>query len=92
MIRSFRHRGLRRLYERGDRSRINPVIVDKVEVVIGLLDVAETSNDVDLPGYMLHPLTGDLRGFLSIRVSRNWRIIFRFDNGDVYDVDLVDYH
>ncbi len=92
MIKSFRHRGLKRLYERGDRSRINPAIVDKVETALGLLDVAETPKDMDLPGYRLHPLTGDLRGFLSIRVSGNWRIIFRFDDGDVYDVDLVDYH
>ncbi len=92
MIRSFRHRGLRRLYERGDRSRINPAIVDKVETALGLMDAAETSKDVDLPGYILHPLTGNLRSFLSIRVSRNWQIIFRFDDEDVYDVDLVDYH
>ncbi len=92
MIKNFRHRGLRRLYERGDKSRINQTIADKVETALGLLDVAETPRDVDLPGYVLHPLTGDLRGILSIRVSRNWRIIFRLEDGDVYDVDLVDYH
>ena len=92
MIKSFRHRGLQRLYERGDRSRINPALVEKVETALGLLDVAETPEAVNLPGYRLHPLRGDLRGFWSIRVSGNWRIIFRFDDRDVCDVDLVDYH
>jgi proteic killer suppression protein len=92
MIKSFRHRGLQRLYERGDRSRINPTLVDKVETALGLLDVAETPAAVNLPGYRLHPLRGDLRGFWSIRVSGNWRLIFRFDDRNVCDVDLVDYH
>jgi proteic killer suppression protein len=92
MIKSFRHRGLQRLYERGDRSRINATLVDKVETALGLLDVAETPEAVNLPGYRLHPLRGDLRGFWSIRVSGNWRLIFRFDDRDVCDVDLVDYH
>jgi toxin HigB-1 len=92
MIKSFRHRGLQRLYERGDSSRINPTLVEKVETALGLLDVAETPEAVNLPGYRLHPLRGDLRGFWSIRVSGNWRIIFRFDDRDVCDVDLVDYH
>jgi proteic killer suppression protein len=92
MIKSFRHRGLQRLYERSDRSRIHPTLVDKIETALGLLDVAETPEAVNLPGYRLHPLRGDLRGFWSIRVSGNWRIIFRFDDRDVCDVDLVDYH
>ena len=92
MIKSFRHRGLQRLYERGDSSRIHPTLVEKVETALGLLDVAETPEAVNLPGYRLHPLRGDLRGFWSIRVSGNWRIIFRFDDHDVCDVDLVDYH
>jgi toxin HigB-1 len=92
MIKSFRHRGLQRLYERGDSSRINPILVEKVETALGLLDVAETPEAVNLPGYRLHPLRGDLRGFWSIRVSGNWRLIFRFDDRDVCDVDLVDYH
>jgi toxin HigB-1 len=92
MIKSFRHRGLQRLYERGDRSRIHPTLVEKVETALGLLDVAETPAAVNLPGYRLHPLRGDLRGFWSIRVSGNWRLIFRFDDRNVCDVDLVDYH
>jgi proteic killer suppression protein len=92
MIKSFRHRGLQRLYERGDRSRINPTLVEKVETALGLLDVAETPEAVNLPGYRLHPLRGALRGFWSIRISGNWRLIFRFDDRDVCDMDLLDYH
>ena len=56
------------------------------------LDDASKPSDIDLPGYRLHPLRGDLKGRWSISISRNWRIIFRFEDGDVHDVDLVDYH
>ena len=56
------------------------------------LDDARKPSDLDLPGYRLHPLKGDLREFWSIAISGNWRIIFRFDDGDAYDVHLVDYH
>ena len=56
------------------------------------LDDADKPSDLDLPGYRLHPLRGDLRGFWSISISANWRIIFRFEEGDAYDVDLVDYY
>ena len=92
MIRSFRHRGLKRLYERADRSRLPPELVNRIEEAIGLLDVALTPADMRLPGYRLHPLTGNRKGLWSVRVSGNWRIVFRFEAGDAYDVDLVDYH
>ncbi|MYC85653.1 MAG: peptidase [Acidimicrobiia bacterium] len=60
--------------------------------ILSDLDVAEKVTDLDLPTYQLHRLKGDLAGFWSVRVSRNWRIVFRFDEGDAYDVNLVDYH
>lgn len=56
------------------------------------LDEASTPSDLDLPGYRLHPLKGALKGFWSISISANWRIVFRFEEGDAYDVDLVDSH
>ena len=56
------------------------------------LDRAEKPGDLDLPGYRLHPLKGSLKGFWSVTISGNWRIIFRIENGDALDVDLVDYH
>ena len=92
MIRSFRHRGLKRLYERGDRSRVRADQAARLAVALADLDDARRPSDIDLPGYRLHPLKGDLKMFWSIAISGNWRIIFRFDDGDVHDVDLVDYH
>ena len=92
MIDNIRHRGLRRLYERGDKSGLRIDIADKAERFLTFLDQAETLEKVDLPGYGLHRLTGNLRGFWSVSVSRNHRIIFRFRDGNAYDLDLVDYH
>ena len=92
MIRTVRHRGLKRLFEKGDASKIDPRVRDKLRRVLGLLQQARTPQDMNLPGYVLHPLSGDLQGFWSVRVSANWRVIFRIENGDAFDVDLVDYH
>lgn len=92
MISSFRHRGLRRLYERDDPSRIGADLLDRITLALADIDAASKPSDVDLPGYRLHPLRGDLRGLWSISISGNWRIIFRFEDGDAHDVDLVDYH
>ena len=92
MILSIRHRGLKRLFVRGDRSGLRPDLVDRVEVVLALLDVAESPFALRLPGYRLHPLRGDRQGYWSVTVSANWRIIFRFEGQDVYDVELIDYH
>jgi proteic killer suppression protein len=92
MIRSLRHRGLKLLYQRGDGSRLHAAHRGKIIRILAYLDVARTPRDMDYPGLRLHPLTGDLRGFWSVTVSANWRIIFRFEGIDVIDVDLVDYH
>ncbi|MCY4528518.1 MAG: type II toxin-antitoxin system RelE/ParE family toxin [Chloroflexi bacterium] len=92
MIRSFRHRGLRRLYERDDPSRVAAFLANRIAVVLADLDEVSNPRDIDMPGYRLHPLKGQMRGLWSISVSGNWRITFRFEDGDVHDVDLVDYH
>ncbi len=92
MIRRIRHRGLKRLYERGDPSRVDPDMADRVALALADLDNARKPSDLDLPGYRLHPLKGDLKGYWSLSISSNWRVIFRFEDGDVYDVDLIDYH
>jgi proteic killer suppression protein len=92
MIRSFKHRGLKRLYERGDRSGIRPDLLDTIEDILARLDEAETPQAMNLPGYRLHPLKGDLQGFWSVAVRANWRIIFRFEAANVFDVALIDYH
>jgi proteic killer suppression protein len=92
MIRSFRHRGLKRFYERDDVSQIHAAYRKKVARILADLDSARMPQDMDFPGLRLHSLAGDLKGFWSVTVSANWRIIFRFDDADVVDVDLVDYH
>ncbi|WP_419950825.1 type II toxin-antitoxin system RelE/ParE family toxin [Candidatus Palauibacter sp.] len=92
MIRSFRHRGLKRFYERDDRSLIAPALRNRVEAMLAQLDVADSAEAMRLPGYRLHALKGQLRGYWSVTVGANWRIIFRFEGGDVYDVELIDYH
>ena len=92
MIRSFKHRGLKRLHELGDRSGIRPDLVDTVERILSVLDAATLPQALDLPRYRLHPLKGDLKGFWSVTVRANWRIIFRFHGVDAFDVELIDYH
>jgi proteic killer suppression protein len=92
MIRSFKHRGLKRLYERGDRSGIRPDLLDTIEDILARLDEAEAPQAMNLPGYRLHPLKGDMQGFWSLTVRANWRIIFRFEASNVFDVALIDYH
>jgi proteic killer suppression protein len=92
MVRSFKHRGLKRLFERDDRSGIRFDLVDTVQEVLTVLDDAATPQDLNLPGYRLHRLKGDLKGFWSVTIRANWRIIFRFEETDVFDVELIDYH
>jgi len=92
MIKSIRHRGLRRLYENDDRRGINAEHVEKITTILAQLDRAAKPDDMALPGFKLHPLKGDMAGFWSITIRANWRVIFRFEGRDVADVDLIDYH
>ena len=86
------HAGLRRLYERDDARRLNPAHVRRIRRILTDLDVARSPRNLDAPEYRLHPLKGDLRGRWSVRVSSNWRIVFRFEDFEAVDVDLIDYH
>ena len=92
MIRNFKHRGLKRLYEDGDARGIRPDLVDTVEDILVRLDGAITPQALNLTGYRLHALKGDLKGFWSVTVRANWRIIFRLQGADATDVELIDYH
>ncbi len=92
MIRSFRHKGLKRFFERGEGRGVRPDHVEKLENILAVLSRARTADDMNLPGFRLHPPKGSLRGFWSVTVRANWRVTFRSDGGDAYDVDLVDYH
>jgi len=92
MIGSFKYRRLRRLHERGDRSGIRPDLLETVERILTVLDVATTPQALDLPRYRLHRLQGDLKGLWFVTVRANWRIMFRFEGTDAFDVELIDYH
>lgn len=92
MIRSFKHKGLKRLFELGDAKGIRPDLVQKVENILAVLNRARRLEDMNLPGFRLHPLKGDRQGLWSIVVGANWRIVFRLDAGDAHAVDLIDYH
>ena len=93
MIRSFRHRGLRRLYEQDDARGLKQDQVRRIARALFLLDNAVSPDQIDqVPGLRVHRLSGDLAGAWSMSVSGNWRIVFRFEGGDAFDVDLVDYH
>lgn len=92
MIRSFRHKGLKRFFETGKKAGIDPSHAAKLGRMLGRLDTAQAPGDMGLPGYDLHPLKGNLAGLWSVTVSGNWRVIFRMAGPDAYDVDYVDYH
>jgi toxin HigB-1 len=92
MIRSIRHKGLKRLYENDDPRGVMTEHTQKLRDILARLDAACTVADMDLPGFRLHALKGELKGFWSVTVRANWRVIFRFADRDVEDVDYVDYH
>ncbi len=92
MIQSFKHKGLKRLYEKNDASLIGADIRKTVREILSLIDAARKPSALELPGYRLHPLKGDLKGYWSMTVRANRRIIFRFEGEDAYDVELIDYH
>ena len=92
MIASFKSKALRRLFETGDVRGLNAQHLVKIELILAVLNSCDGIEGVNLPSFRLHALTGDLHGFWAVTVRANWRIIFRFADGDVSDVDLVDYH
>ncbi|MNO78166.1 Toxin HigB-1 [compost metagenome] len=92
MIRSFRHKGLRTLYQRGEVSGMRADHIARLRRLLAALDVAQTPSSMDRPGNRLHMLRGNLEGFWAVSVSGNWRLIFRFVGTDVELVDYLDYH
>ncbi len=92
MIRSIRHKGLKRLYEDDDPCGVIGEHVVKLRDILARLDGARVVTDMDMPGFRLHPLKGELKGFWAVTVRANWRVVFRFSAPDAFDVDYVDYH
>lgn len=93
MIKSIRHKGLKLFWEKGDSSKLPAQHVAKIRLVLTVLDTAPDINRMNIPGGRLHRLTGDMKDFWSLTISRNWRVVFRLENdGYIYDVDYMDYH
>jgi toxin HigB-1 len=92
VIVGFRHKGLKRFFVEGEGRRLPPQLLTRIRTILFTLGDAAKIEELDLPSYRLHPLKGELKGFWSITVRANWRIIFRFEDGRAYDVDFVDYH
>jgi len=92
VIETIKHKGLRRLHEKNDRSGIRRDLVDKIQRILSSLEAADTPEEMDLPMFRFHPLIGTGGESIQVTVKANWRVTFRFQNGAAYDVDLEDYH
>jgi proteic killer suppression protein len=92
MIKNFKHKGLKKLYETGSKQGIKPEHASRLRLILARLDASTSAEDMDLPGLGLHPLKGSLKSFWYVSVSGNWRVIFRFENVNATDVDYLDYH
>jgi toxin HigB-1 len=92
VIESFKHKGLKRLFEEDDRSKLAADMVEKIRLVLSALEEAGSIDDLSQPSFRLHRLKGDLKGYWAVTVRANWRIVFRFEGDKASNVDLVDYH
>jgi proteic killer suppression protein len=92
MIVSIRHKGLRLYFEKGDASRLQPQHVSKIRLILTRLHAANVIGDMNIPGYSLHQLSGEMKNFWAVKVDKNYRIIFQFIAEDAYEVDYLDYH
>jgi len=92
MIKTFKHKGLRGLFETGSKKGVNAAHARRLTALLDILDAAEVASDMAVSGSNFHPLKGDMDGFFSVSISGNWRLIFRFTGKDAFDVDYVDYH
>ena len=92
MIASFRHKGLKRLYADGDRSKLRAELIERIEDILLALDSAARPEDMNRPSFRLHPLKGGRKGQWAVTVRANWRIVFTFEGGHAANVDFPDYH
>ena len=92
MITTFRHKGLRKYFESGSLAGIQPAHANRLKMQLAALDTAQIIEDMDIPGFRLHPLKGSERGRWSIWVNGNWRVTFEFENGNAFILDYEVYH
>ncbi len=91
MIKNYKHKGLKKLFEKGSTSGIQPQHKTRLRRILALLATSDTIQDMDLPGLSLHELKGKKRGTWSVKVSGNWRVTFQIRNGDIVEVNYEDY-
>ena len=92
MIVSFKHKGLQKFYESGSAAGIQSAHKIKLRMILAALDSTQEIDDMNIPGYKLHPLKGELKGLWSVTVNGNWSVTFKFENGNIYIVNYEDYH
>lgn len=92
MIRSWKHKGLKRFFEDGTRSGINANHEKRLKIILQRLNAAVKPDDMNTPSMRFHKLSGNMKNFYSVIVNANWRVIFRFEGADAVDVDYLDYH
>ena len=92
MIKRFRHKGLKKLYEKGSHQSVKPEHANRLRLILARLDASQSAQDMDLPGLNLHKLKGMYEGYWAVSVSGNWRVIFRFEDNSAVDIDYLDYH
>jgi proteic killer suppression protein len=92
MVKSFKHKGLKKFYETGSTKGIQSNHVRKLRMQLAALDTAQSIEDMDIPGYRLHQLKGSRKGLWSITVNGNWRLTFEFVDGNVHILNYEDYH
>lgn len=92
MIKSIRHKGLKKLYDTGSQQGVKPEHSNRLRLILARLDASQSTQDMDLPGLNLHTLKGKYKGYWAVSVSGNWRVIFRFENNNAVDVNYLDYH
>ena len=92
MIRNFKHKGLKQLFEKGIKSGVNSQHVRRLNMILALLETSESIEDMDLPGLNLHQLKGKRKDTWSLKVSGNWRVTFKLEKGDALDINYEDYH
>lgn len=92
MIKSFRHKGLETFFAIGSKAGIKPVHATRLRLQLAKLDASKAPDDMGLPGWKLHPLSGDLKDHWAVWVDKNWRMTFTFEGEDAILVDYQDYH
>ncbi len=92
MIKSFRSKALKLLWEKNDESKLPPDQISKIKRQLNAMEVATDANQLKVPGWGLHPLKGDREGTFALTTKKNWRLTFSMDDQDIIDVDFEDYH